>query len=53
MLISLQRYSMEERGIALHPELDIYDQILENIKTKTPYKDDIYYIHPNTIKEKL
>ncbi|PQJ13830.1 hypothetical protein BST94_15970 [Nonlabens xylanidelens] len=53
MLISLQRYSMEERGIALHPELVIYDQILENIKTKIPYTDDIYYIHPDTIKEKL
>ena len=53
MLISLQRYSMEERGIAIHPELVIYDQILEHIKSQIPFADDIYYIHPDTIKEKL
>jgi hypothetical protein len=53
MLISLQRLSMEERGIAIHPELKIYDKILENFKSKIPQTDRIYYIHPNKIAEKL
>jgi uncharacterized membrane protein YphA (DoxX/SURF4 family) len=53
MLISLQRLSMEERGIAIHPELKIYDKILENFKSKIPQTDGIYYIHPNKIAEKL
>jgi hypothetical protein len=53
MLISLQHYSMEERGIAIHPELKIYDKILENFKSKIPQTDGIYYIHPNKIAEKL
>jgi len=53
MLISLQRLSMEERGIAIHPELKIYDKILENFKSKIPQTDRIYYTHPNKISEKL
>jgi uncharacterized membrane protein YphA (DoxX/SURF4 family) len=53
MLISLQHYSMEERGIAIHPELKIYDKILENFKSKIAQTDRIYYIHPNKIAEKL
>lgn len=53
MIISLQQYSMKERGIAINPELKIYNQILENIKSKIPETDRIYYIHPNKIDEKL
>lgn len=53
MLISLQRYSMEERGIAIHPEIEIYDSILENIKALIPQSDSIYYSNPNDIAEKL
>ena len=53
MLISLQQYSMEERGIALHPELEIYDKILENIKSNIPATDSIYYSNPKKLLEKL
>ncbi len=53
MLISLQRLSMEERGIAIHPELKIYDKILENFKSQIPQTDRIYYMPPNKIALKL
>jgi uncharacterized membrane protein YphA (DoxX/SURF4 family) len=53
MIISLQLLSMKERGIAVNPEVKIYDQILENIKSQIPETDRIYYIHPNKIAEKL
>ncbi|AGC77169.1 putative membrane protein YphA (DoxX/SURF4 family) [Nonlabens dokdonensis] len=53
MLISLQQYSMEERGIAIHPEIEIYDEILENIKSKIPTADSIYYTNPKKLMEKL
>lgn len=53
MMVSLQHYSMEERGIAINPELKIYDQILENIKSQIPETNLIYYIHPNKIDKNL
>ena len=53
MLISLQQYSMEERGIALHPELEIYNEILNNIKLAIPATDSIYYSNPKKLLEKL
>ena len=53
MLISLQHLSMEERGIAIHSELNIYNRILKNFQSQIPQTDRIYYIHPNKIAEKL
>jgi hypothetical protein len=53
MIISLQRLSMEERGIAFNPEQLIYDRALQKIKDKIPETDNIYYIHPNDILENL
>lgn len=53
MLISLQQYSMEERGIALHPEIKIYNEILSNMKLAIPATDSIYYSNPKKLMEKL